>query len=42
MGCEPGQHRFEWHREKEGMVEYVCMNENCGEVMTQYIDTQGG
>jgi len=40
--CPPDEHRWQWFREREGVIEYVCMNANCGEVMTQYIDTQGG
>jgi hypothetical protein len=40
--CEPGHHRFEWSHEREGIITWVCMNANCGEIQTSFQDTQGG
>jgi hypothetical protein len=42
MGCEPDKHRWEWAREREGVIEFRCMNENCGETKEQYVDTGSG
>jgi hypothetical protein len=40
MGCEPDKHRWEWFREREGTIEFVCMD--CGEMQEQYVDTGSG
>lgn len=40
--CNPGEHRFEWQHEREGVITWICMNANCGEVLVQYQDCGSG
>lgn len=42
QSSQDSEHRWEWLREHEGVIEYVCMNANCSEIMVQYIDTGSG
>ena len=38
--CLPDTHRWEWFRERAGVIDYRCLD--CGEMREQYIDCGGG